>query len=43
MNDILDLEFSRAKIEAIVEWSRTTRGGKQFDLLAAEPSSQETA
>lgn len=32
-------EFSRAKIEAIVEWSRTTRGGKQFDLLAVEPAS----
>ena len=32
-------EFSRSKIEKIVEWSRTTRGGKQFDLLAVEPAS----
>ena len=32
-------EFSRAKIEMIVEWSRTTRGGRQFDLLAIEPAS----
>ena len=32
-------EFSRSKIEMIVEWSLTTRGGKQFDLLAVEPAS----
>ena len=32
-------EFSRAKIEMIVEWSRTTRGGRQLDLLAIEPAS----
>ena len=32
-------EFSRAKIEMIVEWSRTTRGGRQLDLLAIEPES----
>ena len=32
-------EFSRAKIEMIVEWSRTTRGGRQLDLLSIEPAS----
>ena len=32
-------EFSRSKIEMIVEWSRTTRGGRQIDLLAIEPAS----
>ena len=25
--------FSRCKMEAVIEWSRTTRGGKQFSLL----------
>lgn len=32
-------------IDAVVEWSRTTRGGRQYDLLAdlAEPTSCSSA
>ena len=26
--------FSRSKIEKVIEWAKTTRGGRQFDLLA---------
>ena len=36
---------SSSQIHAVVQWARTTRGGRQFDLLAdlAEPSSCESA
>ncbi len=37
--------FSRSKIDEVIEWARTSRGGRQYDLLAhvAEPTACASA